>query len=206
MKFASTTLLATSLALVSASPIAADSEPTSTGPFGTKPELVDVFRLMSLRTGTPVQYGNVQAVKGGLRINYAKQDSHCTEPNVNYASFKLSDKGDLYLNTDNPPLQAFVDRSGMGQGVLGFTTGMQPIGKNWERGPFKVDDDSNLVFAASNATVGFQACPVGGEGEGYSVWLSGVDKPAGLEGCTPFTAKAIKEETPIKCLYFGMAI
>jgi hypothetical protein len=90
----------------------------------------------------------------------------------------------------------------MGQGNVRYSTGVQPIGKNQERGPFKINDDGDLVFAAGGLTgdVGFQACP-GAVGGGWKIWLSGVDKPAGSEGCTPFTMKALKEDEPKKCLY-----
>jgi hypothetical protein len=201
MKFSTSAVIASTLAIATASPVAVD-------PFAaTKPSGNDVFRVMSLRTGTPIQFGNVQAVKGGLRIGYPKQSSSCVEPDANYASFSLTENGDLYLYTANPPLQAYVDRSGMGQGVLRFTTGVQPIGKNQERGPFKIDDESNLYFSAINAEggrIGFQACPAG-EGEGYAVWLSTVSTPAQIEGCIPFTAKALREEKPNKCLYNEMS-
>ena len=204
MKFTTSAVIASTLAIVSASPIATADNSTNTDPFAaTKPSGNDVFRLMSLRTGTPIQFGNIQAVKGGLSINAPKQNSSCTEPDANYASFSLTEEGDLYLYTPNPPLRAYVDRSGMGQGVLQFTMGVQGIGKNQERGPFKIDDESNLVFAAANGVVGFQACP-GAEEDGYSVWLAGVDTPAGIEGCIPFTMKALKEETPVKCIYNNM--
>ncbi|KAH6842160.1 hypothetical protein BKA58DRAFT_375317 [Alternaria rosae] len=60
----------------------------------TKPSSNDVFRVMSLRTGTPTLFCNKQAVKGGLRISYPKQNSSCTEPDANYASFSLTENGD----------------------------------------------------------------------------------------------------------------
>jgi len=63
----------------------------------TKPSSNDVFC-------------NTQAVKSGLRINYPLQHSSCTEPDANYATFSLTEDSDLYLYSDNPPLQAYVDR------------------------------------------------------------------------------------------------
>jgi hypothetical protein len=195
MKFTTSTVLASTAAFVSASPIAqADTKPTGN----------DVFQLMAIRSGSDFQYSPIQAVDGGLRINYPKQNSSCTEPDVNYASFTLTQEtGDLYLYSDYPGHHAYVDRSGMGQGLLRFSTGVQPISPKQERGPFKVDDDSNLVFAAANGVVGFQACP-NAPGGGYSVWLTGATNPGGNEGCLGFTAKALKEEKPVKCLYNGM--
>jgi hypothetical protein len=195
MKFTNSALLASTAAFISASPIAQPD---------TKPSGNDVFKLMAIRSGSDFQYSSIQAVSGGLRINYPKQNSSCTEPDVNYASFSLSqDTGDLYLYSDYPGHHAYVDRSGMGQGLLRFSTGVQPIGKNQERGPFKIDNNSNLVFAASNGVVGFQACP-NALGGGYSVWLAGETNPGGNSDCLGFNARALKEETPVKCLYNGM--
>ncbi|KAL1796687.1 hypothetical protein ACET3X_005227 [Alternaria dauci] len=205
MKFTTSAVIASALVIVSASPIATADNSNNTDPFAAaKPSSNDIFRLMSLRTGTPIQFGSVQAVKGGLAINAPKQNSSCTDPEANYASFSLTPEGDLYLYTTNPPLQAYVDRSGMGQGVIGFTTGVQGIGRNSERGSFAIDDDSNFIFAATNGVVGFQACPGSAE-NGWSVWLTGVTTPAGIEGCIPFTMKALKEETPVKCIYNNMS-
>jgi hypothetical protein len=197
MKFTTAALVASTAALACASPIeisASDTKPTGN----------DVFRVMAIRSGSDFQYASLQAVTGGLRINYPKQNSSCSEPDVDYASFSISQEdGGLFLYTANPPIQAYVDRSGMGQGVLRFTTGVQQIGRNQERGPFKVDENSNLVFDAGNKIVGFQACP-NAAGGGYSVWLDSVKNPAGYTDCVGFTAKALKEETPIKCAYNGM--
>jgi hypothetical protein len=132
-----------------------------------------------------------------------QQDRENVTDGINYASFSINEEtGSVDIYTFNPPLQLYVDRSGMGQGNLRYTTGVQPIGKNQERGPFKINDDGDLVFAAGGLTgdVGFQACP-GAVGGGWKIWLAGVEKPAGSEGCTPFTMKALKEDPIMKCLY-----
>jgi hypothetical protein len=185
--------------------------PQASSPF-PRPEAGDVFRLMSLRTGTEIQYGNVQASQGSLVINSPAENNKTCAINgdrenvtdgINYASFSINEEtGSVDIYTFNPPLQLYVDRSGMGQGNLRYTTGVQPIGKNQERGPFKINDDGDLVFAAGGLTgdVGFQACP-GAVGGGWKIWLAGVEKPAGSEGCTPFTMKALKEDPIMKCLY-----
>ena len=192
MKFTTTTLALASSALISATPCA----PTPS----TNPAPGDIFRIMSIRSGSDIQYGSVQASTRGFRINAPSQNASCSS-DVNYASFYLTEAGDLYLNTDNPPQQAFVDRSGMGQGVIQYTTGVQGIGRNQERGPFKVDDDSNLVFVSANGdTTGFQACP-NAAGGGYSVWLAGATNPGGNSNCVGFIARALKEESPVKCMY-----
>jgi len=204
MKFTAAAAAASMAAISSALPQASSPFP--------RPEAGDVFRLMSLRTGTEIQYGNVQASQGSLVINSPAENNKTCAINgdrenvtdgINYASFSINEEtGSVDIYTFNPPLQLYVDRSGMGQGNLRYTTGVQPIGKNQERGPFKINDDGDLVFAAGGLTgdVGFQACP-GAVGGGWKIWLSGVEKPADSEGCTPFTMKALKEDPIMKCIY-----
>jgi hypothetical protein len=176
-----------------------------------RPSGNDVFRLMSIRSGSPIQYGNVQAKDGGLVINAPDQNNKTCAVNgdrdtvvngINYASFSIAEDNSVYLYTFNPPLRLYVDRSGMGQGVVRYTTGVQPIGPNQERGPFKIDDSGNLVFAAGgvNGDQGFQACPGAADGS-YEIWLAGVSNPAGLQGCEGFIMKALKEDETKKCLY-----
>ncbi|KNG51621.1 copper amine oxidase [Stemphylium lycopersici] len=192
MKFTTSTVVASTLAVAAAQVNWND----------TKPAQGDAFRVMAIRSGSEFHYADVAAYKGGLSMK-VDQDSRCGDVDHQYATFFLSKEGDLYLYTPNPPLEAYVDRSGMGQGVLQFTTGVQPIGRNQERGPFKINADSNLVFQSGSEEIGFQACPNGDQG--YSIWMEGNPKPAYQEGCLPFIAKALKEDAPVKCLYEGMS-
>lgn len=196
MKFTTAAAAATTLALASASPIAQSSAPAD-----AEIKAGDSFRIMTIRSGSDFQYASVQASTRGLRINQKSQGAFCSKADTNYASFFLTEAGELYLNTiGNPPQQLFVDRSGMGQGIIQYTTGVQGLPKNGERGPFAIQD-GNLVFAPTNSgPTGFQACPIQG-GEGYSIWLAGSTNPGGNEGCVGFVAKALKEDEPIKCDY-----
>ncbi|KAF2130060.1 hypothetical protein P153DRAFT_366536 [Dothidotthia symphoricarpi CBS 119687] len=198
MQFTIATIAAFAASYVAASPCSVPMDTTiATG---------NVFHVMSIRSGSDIQYSSLQAYENGLYLNKDDQDSTCDgagNENVNYASFYLSSEGGLYLNTPgNPPQQVYVDRSTEGQGSIGYTTGAQPIGAHQERGPFSVVD-GNLVFVCGGESPysGFLACPnaVGG---GYSVHLdTGLTTPAGLTGCVGFVAKALKEDNPIQCLY-----
>lgn len=192
MKFTTAAIAASAAALVSASPCA---KPTD-----TEIKAGDVFRVMTIRSGSDIQYGSLQAANNGFLVNSPAQNASCSE-NVNYASFKLTDAGELFLYTENPPQQAFVDRSGMGQGVFQYTTGVQSPSRNSERTGFTIDENSNLVFKdQTNQNIGFQACP-GALGGGYSVWLDGVQNPGGNSNCVGFVARALKEEKPVSCSY-----
>jgi hypothetical protein len=202
MKFTTTTLLTSTAALAAAAPVCTAPTATPASNTATTINTFDRFRIQTLRSGSDFQYASLQALSRGFRINAPSQNASCDAgANPDFATFYLLENGDLYLNTDFPPQQAFVDRSGMGQGVVQFTSGVQPIGRNQERGPFKVDENNNLVFDAGNGeTTGFQACP-GAVGGGYSVWLAGATEPAGLKGCVGFTARAQKVEEDVRCQY-----
>jgi hypothetical protein len=161
----------------------------------------DVFTIQTIRSGTAdLQYNTIQAVQNSLVINAGQQNASCGPEPHNYASFQLNN-GTLYLYTANPPQQMFVDRSGMGQGVIQYTTGVQDMVKNGERRTFAINDDGHLVFKdQTGQEIGFQACKPSLNG-GYSVWLDGVTNPAGADECLGFAARAIKEENPVKCSY-----
>ena len=193
MKFTTAAIAASAAALVSASPCGKATSETDikTG---------DVFRIMTIRSGSEIQYGQLQAANGAFYVNTPSQNASCT-PEANYASFRLTDAGELFLNTENPPQQAYVDRSGMGQGVFQYTTGVQGAGRNSERTGFTLDSNSNLIFKdQTNQEIGFQACPNALQG-GYSVWLDITQNPGGNSDCVGFVARALKEDKPVTCMY-----
>lgn len=193
MKFTTAAVAASAAALVSASPCAMATSDTEikTG---------DIFRIMTIRSGSDIQYGQMQAANGAFYVNTPSQNASCST-DVNYASFFLTDAGELYLNTDNPPQQAYVDRSGMGQGVFQYTTGAQGASSNSERTGFTLDSNSNLIFKdQTNQEIGLRACPNALQG-GYSVWLDITENPGGNSNCVPFVARALKEIEPVSCTY-----
>lgn len=191
MKFTSAAVAASAAALVSASPC-------GVAPNSTTINAGDVFRIMTIRSGSDIQYGSVQAATSGFLVNTPKQNASCSE-DVNYASFLLTEAGELFLKTENPPQQAYVDRSGMAQGIFQYTTGAQGAPESAERTGFALDENSNLIFKAQT-DYGFQACPNAPQG-GYSVWLTGTTNPGGNSDCVGFVARAIKEDTPVSCMY-----
>ena len=192
MKFTTAAVAATAAAIVSASPCGPN-------PTNFKINDGDVFTVMAIRSGSDIQYAELQAANRGLLINTPKQNASCSE-DVNYASFRLSE-GNLYLNTENPPQEFFVDRSGMGQGIIQYTTGAQQPGRNSERTGFTIDGNSNPVFRdQTGKDTGFQACPGAFPG-GYAVWLDSITNPAGYKDCLDFIARAVKATKPVSCSY-----
>lgn len=157
------------------------------------------FEALALRSASPIHFNAVQASKSFLFLNRAKQGASCDKQTDNHAVFEL-DKGELFLyKTDNPPQQLYVDRSGMGQGLVGYTTGLQSPPSKAERKGWKIDKKGNLTFKGAP----FIACPNSKKpGGSWSVWVNaGVESPAGNKRCLGFVVRAIETDTPTGCLY-----
>ncbi|CAG5178513.1 uncharacterized protein ALTATR162_LOCUS8738 [Alternaria atra] len=203
MKYTTTTIAAVMMALASAKDcnLPSIAEAAKTG---------DIFKLVALpKVSNEIECGAFQAKSGNLLINAESQGANCTTrlPR-DHASFILNGVGNLFLYTGDTPdnfalQQIFVDRSGMGQGQIQYTTGIEStIGPKQERGPFRITPSSDLVFYDRNGKeTAFQACPLANSLDGWKVWLDGSDKPAGSEGCVGLNARAVKEENPEACEY-----
>ena len=156
----------------------------------------DRFGVITIRSGSPIQNAAVQAAHRGLMVGAANQNATCDKP-TNSATFYISE-GELWLeNASHAPDQGiYVDRSGMGQGLIAYTTGAEPISRNGERKGWAIGPNNELQFDGT----GLQACPGDFDG-GWSLWLQGLDKPGFIDGCLSVTATAIKTNDPIGCLY-----
>lgn len=155
----------------------------------------DQFGLVAIHSGTDVHLSSFQAANGSILAGLDTQGASCDSP-TNTATFTLGSDGSLNLySTDAPYQQAFVDASGMGQGVFGYTTGAQPAPRNGQQTSFALDDSDNLQFNGNS----FIACPYN---EGYTIWANaGVASPGGNQNCTAIAALAVKADTPISCTY-----
>lgn len=180
------------------------------------------FELVALRSGSPVHFTWVQAANSRLYLKLPAQNASCDAgQDDNRAKFYVNsqDRG-LYLASRNPPpQQIWTIRSWMGmflslftiirrrltttttktgQGVTGYTTGVEPLPRNGERGPFVFDEYNNLSL---NGTSGFLACPGGPDGA-YTIWTpAGLDKPAGIDGCLGVSLRASPFPNAPNCLY-----
>ncbi|KAH9892933.1 cell wall protein PhiA [Xylariomycetidae sp. FL2044] len=155
------------------------------------------FNLMTIRSGSDVQYAGVTAAISSLLVNYPDQDASCdTNADVSTATFYLNDGG-LYLYAASAtPQQLFSDRSGMGQGIVQYTTGAQSAPKNAERGPFVLDSSNDLTLDGA----GFIACP--NENGSSSIWIdTGAETPGGREGCLGVVMRAVEAPNPVSCVY-----
>lgn len=163
----------------------------------------DRFVLTALRSASPIHFASVAAAKSSIFLNLPTQGATCddgSKPTTpDFATFTLTDDGSLNLYAASAtPQQLFADRSGNGQGKLGFTTGAEPAPKNGERTKFAIDENSDLTFNGA----GFIACPNSIDGA-WSVWVStDVANPAGNKDCIGFTARASKiDAAPNSCTY-----
>lgn len=157
----------------------------------------DKFGLIAIRSGSEVQNQGITASNGRLSVG-GKQDASCDKPDTNFATFYIDSEGSAFLYAASAtPQQLWVDASGMGQGIVGYTTGAQPTPRNASRGKFAVDIDGHLTFEGISA----QACPTGNADLGYSLWFSTLEKPGYNEGCLPIALRAIKADEPVGCFY-----
>lgn len=157
----------------------------------------DKFGVIAIRSGSAVQNLPVQAAAKGLLLGLPSQNSTCDiERDTNYATFYIND-GELHLYAASAyPQTIFVDRSGMGQGIIQYTSGAEPISKNGETKGWALNENNELQFDGT----GLQACPNAIDGA-WRLWLQGNDKPGYSENCTGIANVAYKTENPISCLY-----
>lgn len=177
------------LAAASASTVAAAGNATS-GLF--------TFGVLSIHSGSEVQYAGWSATQNAI-WNLAEQKPSCDRnERPQFATFWINkeDNGLYLYSSNNPPNQLWVDRSGMGQGKMGYTVGVAtPPPKNSERGPFTITD-GHLQFDGSD----FLACS-GYDNGAYEIFVDvGIEHPAG-NNCTAIAAKVLETKTPIGCQY-----
>lgn len=157
------------------------------------------FNLVSVRSGSDLQYASFSAVQGGLALNVEEQGADCLNGEQNYATFSLS-QGELLLYTpDTVEQKLYTDRSGMGQGVLQYSTqpgGYLP-GRNSETKGWTLDQYGDLTFDGASLL----ACPSSTEGA-YSVWVDAdVTAPGGQGGCVGIAARATVATELNACTY-----
>ncbi|KAK7428299.1 hypothetical protein QQZ08_005196 [Neonectria magnoliae] len=155
------------------------------------------FNLLSLRSASQIHYSPFQASIGNVFLQLPDQGATCDAASDNSATFYLKDGGLYLYSTSNPPQQLYADRSGNGQGKLGYITGAQSAPRNAELTGWTIDETGNLSLDGAT----FIACPNSVEGA-WSVWVSaGVDEPAGNKGCLGLSARVAEVTKPNACLY-----
>ncbi|KAH6688988.1 hypothetical protein F5X68DRAFT_189749 [Plectosphaerella plurivora] len=157
------------------------------------------FGVMALRSASPIHFATLSAAQTKLALHLPEQNAQCEGEEELGAVFYIKN-GELYLyGPSNAPQQIYVDRSGMGQGNVGY------FDKNTASGPRNGEltgwaiVDENLTFAGD----GLLACPSNADGTGpWYVWAPvGINEPAGNKGCLGFSARAIPLTDPSRCTY-----
>ncbi|KAK1982854.1 hypothetical protein LZ30DRAFT_780982 [Colletotrichum cereale] len=157
------------------------------------------FKLQVIGITTAIHLKHFQAAQSSIFVGLPKQNAECdTTPTQEEATFYLGMDGSLYLHrVSETPQQTFVDRSGMGQGKFGYTTGAQPPPLNGERKGWALDDAGNMTFDGAS----FIACPHGPENS-FGIWVNaGVAAPGFNPDCFPISARPIAIPEPVGCLY-----
>ncbi|KAJ5274117.1 hypothetical protein N7478_009242 [Penicillium angulare] len=156
----------------------------------------ETFNVVSIHSGSDVQYDGFNAAKSSILAGLKSQGASCARPKDQDATFYIKD-GALYLYAASAtPQEIYVDRSGMGQGKIGYTTGAQPAPKNSERKGWAIKND-HLQFAGNDLI----ACPNSIDGA-WSIWASaGVANPGGNKDCVGIAARIEKTSKPNSCLY-----
>ncbi|KXG53356.1 uncharacterized protein PGRI_004060 [Penicillium griseofulvum] len=154
------------------------------------------FGLVAIHSGSAVQYAAFNAAQSSLFAGLPNQGASCARPKEQQATFYIND-GALYLyDKSATPQEIYVDRSGMGQGKIGYTTGAQPTPKNSERKGW-AEKDGHLQFDGSDLI----ACPNSIDGA-WSIWASaGIANPAGNSNCVGIAARVVETTDPNGCLY-----
>ncbi|KAK2763328.1 hypothetical protein FQN54_009964 [Arachnomyces sp. PD_36] len=156
------------------------------------------FNLVAIAPGSAVHNAAISASAGIFWINHPQMGAEC-DRETNNATFVLkADELNLFKAFALPQdtQRIYIDRSDVGKGTAGFSTGNGPIPKNAERNGFALNSDNHIQFDGSN----FQACPIAG-GESYTIWLSGVGDPSESEGCTDLELLAVGTLNPNSCDY-----
>ncbi|PYH42971.1 cell wall protein PhiA [Aspergillus saccharolyticus JOP 1030-1] len=176
--------------------LAASAAATAAALPATDSSSSETFGVISIHSGSAVQYQPFTAAKSSLFAGLPSQNASCARPAEQSATFYIQD-GALYLYDESAtPQEFYVDRSGMGQGKIGYTTGAQPAPQNAERQGWAIDSNNHLQFAGNDLT----ACPNSIDGA-WSIWAAGVTNPAGNSDCVGIAARVEKTSDPNGCKY-----
>ncbi|KAJ0423350.1 hypothetical protein BJY00DRAFT_279041 [Aspergillus carlsbadensis] len=172
--------------------LTAVAQPTGSCEAPSKP---DTFGVVAIRSGDAVQYAGFNAALGSIFAGLPSQNATCDGTDSGFATFYIQD-GSLYLYGPNDQ-QVYVDRSGMGQGNIGYIAAGQSAPRNGELTGWAINEDNHLQFDGSDPI----ACPNSIDGA-YSIWASaGIDNPAGNSNCVGIAARVEKNAEPTSCSY-----
>lgn len=80
-----------------------------------KTEYPHRFEVLTLRSGSPIHFGGLQASGGNIFLNLANQDAKCDKKSDGDVQLSLTQDGKLFLYNTKERQEVYVDRSGMGK-------------------------------------------------------------------------------------------
>ncbi|PWY75474.1 hypothetical protein BO70DRAFT_364029 [Aspergillus heteromorphus CBS 117.55] len=185
MQFKNLILAASAAVTASALPAANTTSTTGESTFG----------VIAIHSTSAVQYAAFAAAKSSLFAGLAHPNATCARPAEQSATFYIND-GALFLYDESAtPQEIFVDASGMGQGVIGYTTGAQSA--PGERKGWAIDANDHLQFGGKDLI----ACPNSIDGA-WSIWAdAGYANPGYNSDCVGIAARVEKTSNPNGCVY-----
>ncbi|KAF4980447.1 hypothetical protein FZEAL_3563 [Fusarium zealandicum] len=155
------------------------------------------FQIHSFRTSSGIDKSILGAADKSLFLGLPNQHASCDGGKTPDSAYFYLKNSELFLYTTSDPVQqVYVDRSGMGQGYIGYITGKQSPPRNAESIGWQLDGEGAITFKGT----GLKACP-GAKGV-WSIWLSvGSGNPAGHKECLDFTALALHVNDAVGCHY-----
>ncbi|KAL7897184.1 hypothetical protein HDV63DRAFT_380107 [Trichoderma sp. SZMC 28014] len=155
------------------------------------------FDVMALRSASPIHFAEVSAAKGGLFLNLPHPNATCDGKSSGHATLYIENEELVLYSCKGEKQKVFVDRSGMGQGVVRYVTGDQGLPRYAELQGWATDENKNLNFKGE----GFVACPHSIDGS-WSLWLDlKLSQPGGNKDCLEFTARELENKKPVGCKY-----
>ncbi|CAG7915779.1 unnamed protein product [Penicillium olsonii] len=156
----------------------------------------NTFTLLAVHPGSDVDGISLNAAQRSIFAGLASQNADCARAEKQVATFYIKDEALYLYGKSESPQELYVDRSGMGQGRLGYTTGAEGGSRNAEREGWAIEG-GNLQFSGSDLI----ACPKS-VGDSWSLWVSaGVSSPGGNSDCVGITARVQEAPNPNACTY-----
>ncbi|RHZ62638.1 hypothetical protein CDV55_107080 [Aspergillus turcosus] len=154
------------------------------------------FSVVAIHSGSDVQYKPFNAAVGSILAGLKSQNATCDSPDQQYATFYLQD-GSLNLYSTSTTQEIYVDASGMGEGVIQYTTGGQGIPAGVSLNGWAINDE-NLLQWNNKSLI---ACPNSIDGA-WSIWAdAGVANPGGNTDCVSIAARVEEVFNPNSCVY-----
>ncbi|UKZ91448.1 uncharacterized protein TrAFT101_006426 [Trichoderma asperellum] len=155
------------------------------------------FDVLALRSASLIHFAQVSASRSSLFLGLPLSNATCKGESSGHATFYIANQELVLYSSEGETQKIFVDRSGMGQGVIGYVTGSLPLPRYGELKGWSIDTNKNLWFNNQSLV----ACPNSID-DSWSLWLDlGLSQPGGNEGCLGIAARTLENEEPVSCLY-----